>query len=513
MKLRTEQILRLMVREAFCHRRAIVTAFVAINLILVGAGLMWPKTFTASTTILVEDKKIIQPLMQGAAVATEVRDRGRLAREIIFGRKIMNQILDHGGWTGNNPKPEEREKLIERITKRTDITGPGRDLIKIEYSDNDPQRAYDITRKYAELYIAESLGTKVDESQAAFEFIDKQTREYHDKLLKAEEQLKEFRTANLDARPGTDADISARLSQLQTRIEQATQDQKEAEVKKASLEKQLSGEAEVSSALSREGQYRARIIELSSRLETLRLSYHDDYPDIVQLKHQIEDLKQAITEDRKHREAAKASGQAVVIDEGVVNNPVYQQLKQELSQTRVNIEMLNARISEAKRQLQQELERGRRVHGGEATLAELTRDYQVNRDIYQDLLRRRENARVSMNLDTEKQGLTIKIQEPATLPLTPSGLRFAHFLAAGLMLGIGMPLGLLFAKLQLDPRARVGAIIAEKHKVPMLGVVPHMWQPAEIQSFRRELGWLMLAVNITLLAVVAAAVLRLTKVI
>lgn len=513
MKLRPEQILRLMVREAFCHRRAIVTAFVVINLIVVGTGLMWPKTFTATTTILVEDKKIIQPLMQGAAVATEVRDRSRLAREIISGRKIMNQILDHGGWTENDPKPEEREKLIEKITKRTDITGPGRDLIRIEYSDNNPQRAYDITRKYAELFIAESLGTKVDESQAAFEFIDKQTREYHDKLLKAEEQLKEFRTANLDARPGTDADISARLSQLQTRIEQATQDQKEAEVKKTSLEKQLSGEAEVSSALSREGQYRARIIELSSRLETLRLSYHDDYPDIVQLKHQIEDLKQAIMEDRRRREAAKASGQAVVIDEGVVNNPVYQQLKQELSQTRVNIEMLNARISEAKRQLQQELERGRRVHGGEATLAELTRDYQVNRDIYQDLLRRRENARVSMNLDTEKQGLTIKIQEPATLPLTPSGLRFAHFLAAGLMLGIGMPLGLLFVKLQLDPRVRVGAAITEKHKVPILGVVPHMWQPAEIQSFRRELGWLMLAVNITLLAVAAAAVLRLVKVI
>lgn len=512
MSLRPDQILKVLANEAFYYRKALVLVFLVINVVMLGLGLIWPKGFTSSTTILVEDKKIIQPLMQGAAVATEVADRSRLAREIILGRKIMNQILEHGGWLKGNPTPTEQEKIIEKLAKRTTITGAGKDLIKIEYKDDDPQRAFRTTQKYAELFISESLGTKIDESRAAFEFIDKQTQEYHDKLLKAEEQLKEFRSANLDARPGTDADISTRLNLLQTRIEQASQDLKEAEVKKMSLEKQLSGEAEVATALSREGQYRSRIAELQSRLETLRLSYHDNYPDIIQIKHQIEDLNQAIVEERQRRESAKASGK-MVIDEGVINNPMYQQLKQELSQTRVNVEMLAARISEAKRQLQQELERGRRVHGGEATLAELTRDYQVNRDIYQDLLKRRENARVSMNLDKEKQGLTIKIQEPATLPLSPSGLRFLHFVIGGLALGVLLPFGLLYAKLHLDSRLRLGVLISEKHKVPLLAVVPHLWAPTEAQAMRRELAWLSLAVNATLLIVVVTVALRVAKVI
>lgn len=512
MNLRPDQVIRLLTNEAFYYRKALVAGFLVVNLVLLGMGLIWPKGFTSSTTILVEDKKIIQPLMQGAAVATEVADRGRLAREVIFGRKIMTQVLEHGGWMRGNPSPTEQEKIIESIVNRTNITSVGKDIIKIDYKDDDPQRAFRTTQKYAELFIAESLGTKIDESRAAFEFIDKQTQEYHDKLLKAEEQLKEFRSANLDARPGTDADISSRLNTLQQRIEQASQDLKEAEVKKISLEKQLSGEAEVATALSREGQYRSRIAELQSRLETLRLSYHDSYPDIIQLKHQIDDLNQAVVEERQRRESAKASGK-VIIDEGVINNPMYQQLKQELSQTRVNVEMLNARIGEAKRQLQQELERGRRVHGGEATLAELTRDYQVNRDIYQDLLKRRENARVSMNLDKEKQGLTIKIQEPATVPLSPSGLRFLHFVIGGLVLGVLLPLGLLYAKLHLDPRLRLGALIADKHKVPLLAAVPHLWAPSETQALRRELAWLSLAVNGTLLIVLITVVLRVTKVV
>ena len=512
MSLRHNQLFGILVNEAFHYRKTVVSAFIVINLILLVAGLLWPKGYTALTTIVVEDKKVIQPLMQGAAVATDVTDRSRLAREVIFGRKIMNQILEDAGWMKSNPSPVEQDEIIKKLIKHTTITSVGKDIIRIEYRDDDPERAYMTAQKYADLFISESLGAKAAESQAAFDFIDKQTEVYHDKLTKAEGQLKEFRSANLDARPGSDADISTRLNQLQTRIEQTTQDLREAEVKKNSLEKQLSGEAEVATVLSREGQYRSRIAELQSRIETLRMSYHDTYPDIVQIKHQIEDLNQGIVEERTRREAAKMSGK-LVIDEGVINNPLYQQLKQELSQTKINVEMLSARISEAKRELANELERGKRVHGGEATLSELTRDYQVNRDIYQDLLRRRENARVSMNLDTEKQGLTIKIQEPATLPRQPSGLRFLHFIIGGLVLGVLLPLGFLYAVLHLDPRIRFGAAIADKHKLPLLTVVPHLWSPTETQIVRREVAWLSLAVNGALLAIAVTVVLRLAKVI
>ena len=512
MSLHPEQLLKVLINEAFCYRKAVVMAFIVINIVLLVLGLLWPKGYTAHTSIVVEDKKIIQPLMLGAAVTTEVTDRSKLAREVIFGRKIMSQILEHAGWMKDNPSPTEQEKIIDRLTKRTTITTIGKDIIKIEYKDDDPERAFKTTQKYAELFISESLGAKAAESQSAFEFIEKQTQEYHDKLIKAEEQLKEFRSANLDARPGSDIDISTRLNLLQTRIEQATQDLKEAEVKKTSLERQLSGEAEVASVLSREGQFRSRVVELQSRLETLRMNYHDSYPDIAQIKHQIEDLNQAIVEERERREKAKETGK-VNLDDGVINNPLYQQLKQELSQTKTSTEMLNARISEAKRELQNELERGRRVHGGEATLAELTRDYQVNRDIYQDLLKRRENARVSMNLDKEKQGLTIKIQEPAALPLQPSGLRFIHFVLAGLVLGAGLPLGLLYTKIYLDPRIRVGTVIADKRKLPLLAAVPHLWSPAEAQTIRREVEWISLAAGGTIFLIALTVGLRILKVI
>lgn len=507
-----DHMTRIFINEAFRHRLAMVAMFVVISVAMLLTGLVWPKGYSAYTTILVDEKNIIQPLMQGAAVTTEVGDRSRMAREVIFGRKIMNQIMSGTGLLADSLTPDEQERILKMLMRRTTITNVGRNLIKIEFRDDDPERAFMTTRRYAELFISESLNAKSNESQAAFDFIDKQVREYHEKLARAEAALKEFRSENLDAQPGADADISTRLNVLQTRIEGATQELRETEIKKRSLERQLSGEAEVVSAVSRENQYRARIAELQSQLDTLRLSYHDTYPDVVRLRHQIGDLNLAIADERQRREQARQTGR-VTIDETVINNPMYQQLRRELSATQIQVETLHARIAEAKRQMQAELERGKRMQGGAATLAELTRDYQVNREIYQDLLKRRENARVSMNLDRDNQGLTFKIQEPAVLPLQPSGLRFWHFIVGAFVFGLAVPIVLLYVKLHFDSRVRLASMLADRYKLPVLATVPQLWSPSETAATQRNVYGLLTILFLTVASIAAIVALRLFKVV
>src|SRR5215467_10265199 len=193
MQLLPEQIAKALVNEAFYSRRAFVAIFVVVNAVMLPLGLMWPKVYTASTSILVDERTIIQPLMQGAAVATDAMERSKNAREIIFGRKIMDIILDYGGWLKANPNDEERELLIEAIKKRTTITPVGKNILRIEYRDDDPARAFRVTEKVAELFMQESITAKAAESRAAFAFIDEQTQEYQDKLTRAEQELKELR--------------------------------------------------------------------------------------------------------------------------------------------------------------------------------------------------------------------------------------------------------------------------------------------------------------------------------
>lgn len=506
-----DQLIKALLIEAFRSRKIIVLLFVLINAAALAAGWLGPKKYTATVSILIDDRNVVQPLMQGTAVPTEVAGRAQRAREVIFGRKIMDQLLERGGWLKDAPTPQEQERRLEEIKKRIKIGNAGRNIIKIEYGDDDPERAFQVTERMADLFIKESVVEKADESKAAFDFIEQQAQVYHEKLQRTEEQLKEVRSANLEARAGSEAEVTTRINALQTQLERTQQELREAEIQAAALERQVSGEVEVTAMATRESQFRARMAELQTKLDTLRLSYHDSYPDIVQLKEQMRDLTEQINAERARREESRRVGR-VDSDQAAINNPVYQQLRRQLSETQLREESLRARITDIQRRLQEEMARGRLLHATEARLSELTREYQVDRDIFQDLLRRRENARVSMNLDRERQGPTLKIQEPATLPLNPSGVRFMYFAIAGILLGIAGPIALLVLRLNLDPRIRFPSRIAERHKVSVLAVVPHLWTPRELRFFRAEIAMIVVVVTSTIAASGALVVLKSMKV-
>jgi polysaccharide chain length determinant protein (PEP-CTERM system associated) len=497
MAMTLEQFLTMLARELYRFRIAVFVAFCLISLAVVVVAALLPKTYSSFTVIHADEGNIIRPLMEGTAVATSIKDQARNARELLFSRRIIVEVLREAGLPVSDMSDLELERLIEQVQGRTQINAIGQSLIRIEFRDPSATTAFRITQKFAEHFVTESATSKRQESQDAYSFIDKQVREYHAKLSEAEQRLKEYRSDNID---GTTTDSFKRISELRQRVESSRLALTEANIQQEAIQKQLSGEADVSRGMMREGAYQARIAQLQMDLDTLRLSFHDSYPDIVQLKNQIAELNVAIEEERQAREQrikeARARGDTY-IDESIASSPLFQQLRSELAATRTNIATLKARIAETEQMLAEENERIRRINDAEATLAELTRDYEVNRDIYQDLLKRREKARVSMHLDIEERGLTMKIQEPARLSLQPSGLRFMHLAAIGIPLGLLVPIGFLGVLLQLDPRIRSADQVANHIGLPVLGEIARMSSSAERNEdavVQRKMLWGLLAV-------------------
>ena len=457
--------------EARRRRTSLVLLFALIALAGLAAGLFWPKKYVASTTILVQESNIIKPLMEGRAVATNNADRAGIAREVIFSRKIMDDILRTGGWMEARPAPVEQERIIDDIKHRTSITNVRENLIRIDYTDSKPERAFHIARRFADLFIRESLAAKERESREAYEFIDSQVEDYRAKLTAAEDKLKEFRAANDDALPGSEADSNTRIMSLRNQIEAARMDMTEQRSKESTLVRELSGESAYASVQTREALYHSRLADLQGQLDQLLLNDTDQHPDVVRVRHQMQDLReQSGRADQQHAMRTAMGGDA--LGDSMRINPVHAELRTRLAEIRRNAAAAQARMNVSEALLQTELERNRRIANSSNTASELQRDYEVNRDIYQDLLKRRENARVSMNLDAEHRGLTFDIQEPASLPLRPLGLRFVHFSLAGLGLGIVLPLALLFAWLRWDPRVRSANQLQQMTGLPVLATLP-----------------------------------------
>lgn len=519
MRIPVDQLLPILGRELYVWRKAILVIFLSILIMSALLAATWPKKFTSATTIFVEEKNVLDPLMQGVAVRAPIIDRVRIARDILFGQQVMGKLAEDLGLMSDNPSDLRREQIINGLKSRTSIANAGRSIIRIEHNDVDAVRAYRAAKRLAELFIAESHEKKYEEAKAAYEFIDRQVQEYHTKLAKSEDEIKQLRSANVEAggsggAVGSGADVVSRINQIRTRIEQTKEELGEAEIKKVAMERQLSGESETSLVMTRTGQYRTRISELQAQLSTLRLNYQDSHPDVVRIQHQIDDLYESIkAEEARRQSTPRDSGTDSTVqasDDGIVHNPVYQQLRRDLTQTKIQIETLSARLAELNRQLRQTQNYGKEVHGEEVILTQLTRDTQVNTAIYQDLLRRRENALVSMNMNLERQGMGFSIQDDAEIPLRPSGLLAWHVFVLGTILSVLLPAGLLFAIVSFDGKIRAVTGVAEHFKVPVLGVVPHMWNRPEIENFKLELRWAAILASSTVLVLVLVLILRTT---
>lgn len=489
-----------LLREAGRHRLALAGIFAAIAVAALVAGLLWPKKYVASTTILVQEKSIITPLMEGAATPTGNADRAGIARAVIFGTKVIDAAFEAGGWAASHPSPVEKERIIDGIKTRTTVQFSRDNLLTISYFDSDPRRAYEVTRQFEQLFISESLASKQRESRDAFEFINNQVEAYRQKLANAEDNLKKYREADADARPGSDVATLSRINDLRAQVENTRMDLMEKRSQEASLVAQLSGESEVTAVQTTEGVYHAQLAELQAKLDKLLLSYTPDYPDVVRVRHQMEDLQLQLTQAEQRKQSAQASGTPIALESSAQFNPLYQQLKSRLSALRGDLAATGARLSASESMLQAELERSRHIAATANVTSELTRDYDVNRDVYQDLLKRRENARVSMNLDARQRGLTFVVQNPATIPLVPSGLRFMHFGLAGMALAIALPLGLLVAVARYDPRIRSAEQLEQLTGLTALATVPYYPNAQDRRRHAMQNGLLVVVVLSVFLA-------------
>lgn len=478
--------------------------FAAIAVLALVAGVFWPRTYSVTTTVLAQSSDIIQPLMEGRAVPTGTADRAGLARQVIFSRKVLDELLETGGWDGLPPLLKDKQR--DEIRNSTEITAPRADLLQIRYRDHDPQRAYRITRRMADLFIAETLAGKEQESRDAYEFIDDQVQDYHRKLLEAEQALHTYRANNIDAQPGSAADSSSRIAALRTEVERNRMQLMEQQSGAGALGAQLSGESEVTAVQTREGLYKAQLMDLQQQLDRLLLTYTEQYPDVVRIRHQMADIQRLLASEAVRPQGERQAGNPF---DNAQFNPHYQELRRQLGDANRQVAATRSRLAASQQMLEEELERSRRIAASESTLAELTRDYEVNQEIYQDLLKRRENARLSMNMDAGQRGLTLRVQNPALPPLRPSGLRMVHFAAGGLLLGMAMPLGLLFGLVRVDPRVRSLAQLERAVPGASLTRIPFYATAADRRRRRRANVIAVLVVAAVLAAYVATYLTRL----
>lgn len=461
--------LHILLKESRRRSGTIATTILVVSLVVLALGLLWSEQYESSATILVDNDKIIGPLLEGTTVPTSARDQADLAKEVVFSRDVLEEVIKQTGWTEPDATLLEREEVMELLRKKVKVVNVGDNLIEIKLKDSSPQRAFRTVTLLSDMFIERTRNAKYAESQQAYRFISNEAERYRKKLQESESRLQDFLAENGNVGPGSSEMVNNRVSELMRDIQTTSLDLEEAKVRARSLGSQLSDESATTASITREEQVRSMIADLQSQLEELRLRYHDTYPDIISTKHKIEALREQLEQEQQRRE--NGSSDSAYAD-AVALNPLHEELRAELSKARTQVAALEKRLERNQEWLSEVEGKGVEISGVEAQASQLTREYQVTKQIYENLLERREAARIAMNMDEGGEGLTMSIQEPATVPLQPSGIRFMHFAILAPIFGALLAFGGVYARTRLDDRVRSPSTISRELQIPVLATVP-----------------------------------------
>ncbi|WP_203141144.1 XrtA system polysaccharide chain length determinant [Marinobacter mangrovi] len=489
------------IREVRTRKWLALAAFAIVSFGVLAAGFLWPYKYESDVVIYVDDENIIRPLMEGSAVTTKISERASAAQELLWSRGVMENVAKDTDIFGPDAASLQAEKLESRVNwlrSNLSVRPRGDSYFSIGFMSESPSQAYRVAQRMGQAFIEESARRKQAESRSAYEFIDNQVKSYEDLLAESEKRLKQFLSKNVD---GTEGEANGKLSDLRGKLEQAQLDKQETETRVASLQGQLSNVNQNIRRGKTIDAYQQRINSMQDQLDTLRLKYKDSYPDIVALQEQIAVLK-------RQRDKARSSGDSsdASVGAGDTINPLYQDLSSDLADARTQMEMINTRISSIKALIGEQVDRMQRIQENKAEYSQLTRDMEVNKQIYNDLLKRRERARVSMHLDIKGQGLNYRINETARYPLKPEGAQFNQFAMAGLFLGLLAPLGTIAGLLQIDPRVRAKSQLEDEVGIPVLIDIPRVRTPFEMRRERRVTYAVVICAVLVIAAYIGVAV-------
>jgi polysaccharide chain length determinant protein (PEP-CTERM system associated) len=443
-----------------------------------------PNQYEASARVYVDTQSILKPLLSGMTTLPNLEQQVVFMRRTLISRPNVEKLMRDVDLDVKAQDPKEHEKMVDDLMSKIKIAGTERDdIYTITYTSDNPKLGKDIVRALLTIFVEGSFGGKKQDSEKAVQFIDDQIKSYEEKLTAAENQLKEFKIKNMGLLPRDGGgDVSGQLIQATDQLSQARLELAEAEQARNAIRRQISGEPSKSGKPGEieipvtDPELENRISTAQKNLDALRLQYTEQHPDIVANRRLLDQLLAQKAELAKNKKRSA--------DPGAGYSPMLQQLSVSLSQAEAHVASMRTRVDEYAARVARLRTQSGQVPEVEAQLAQLNRDYQVNKENYQKLIERRESARLSGDLSSATDMLTFRQIDPPTASDTPTGphrLRLFSLVFVGALLA---GLGGAFLMSQFRPTFLNQSKLREVAGVPVIGAVTMNW--TEEQKVRRK---------------------------
>jgi polysaccharide chain length determinant protein (PEP-CTERM system associated) len=460
---------------------------------------LMPNRYQAQARVYVDTQSMLRPLLSGLAVQPNVDQIISMMGRTLINRANVERLVQMAGVDSGNPG--EREELIARVNRDLAIRSAGREnLYMISYSDREPERAKRVVESLLTIFVERTAGDKLKDADSARQFIDEQLRSYSEKLVAAENAVMEFRRKHQGLMPGEGRDFFAALNEARTALRRANLELREAVNSRDAIKQQIAaaearaapGAQDVAAGPQAPSELDRRILALEQKLDSLRLTYTEQHPDIVALVRMIEQLKEKAAEEDEKKLAMGEKAKPLARTTPAQSS-LYGQLTISLTTAEANVAAMKARVAEYEVRYKELQAAANALPQIEAEYKQLTRDYEVIRGRYDRLLERREQAQISGAVEASDAGNRFRIIDPARVPTAPSAPDRPRLMTLVLLAALGCGLGFAFVMPQLKITFDNERALREAAGISVLGSVAMTL--TDKQRKRRARGMFALALS------------------
>ena len=490
--------------------------------VVLAGTLIWsyrlPNLYQSETVILVVPQRVPDTYVR-STVTSRIEDRLQSISPEILSSTRLEQIIQELNLYEELRGKLAMEEILELMRLDIKVDPVKGNAFRVGYVSGDPDKAMEVTRRLASMFIDENLRDREVLAEGTNQFLESQLNDARARLVKQEQSLAEYRQRHAGELP---SQVSSNLQsiqnsqmQLQTLGESISRDRDRITLLEGlyadALARAAAPAVTPSPSLNSADPPLALGASIADRLEVARRSLAslqtrltDEHPDVLRAKRVIRELeRQAELETQQRRQQTPEPLQQLTAAEAAK--------RVRLREMDAEITSLRQRIAhgEAEQQRLMQLivtyERGvDAAPSRESELAELTRDYETLQSVYSSLLTRYEDSKIAANLERRQVGEQFKIlDEPRRpeKPFSPNRIKLNAIGAfAGLVLGVG--LAALFE--YRDTSLRTEDDVVSTLALPVMALIPLMVTKDETLARRRRKFIVFGATAGVLLAVVAA---------
>lgn len=374
-------------------------------------GNMAPRIFEAHAIVLIEEKKVVNPLLSNLAVSRTVTNKMNALSEEILAWPRLFQLVERLNLNKRAKHPLDLERLILQIRKNIILRMKTPEILVIAFRGKEPKGTQTLTNTLCDILIQRSESLQTEDTASAIDFIEEQLGVYKKRLEESDEALRKFREIY-----GHEA--SLRDFEKKPSVVAITSENEPQEVSGAMAFTKLPLE-----------KINTEIAKYEADLVMAYVDCTDDHPRVKALKERIRNLKQ--TRDEHIKMLAASAG---------VDPKSY-------------IEIADSTPRQQEK------------------LISLTRNRTINERIYAMFLERLESAKITESLDQSENRTKFRIIEPARLPLMPVEPNMAKLNLLGILVGCMAGFGCVYLLEYFDSSFKSETDIKEMFGSTVLGSV------------------------------------------